>query len=319
MDSRLCEILGIKYPIFQGAMAWISDAELAAAVSNSGGLGIIAGGNAPKEVIVREIRKAKSLTDRPFAVNIMLLSPFVEDIIDAVIEENVEIVVTGAGNPGKYFRRLNENGVKIIPVVPSVAQAMRMVRNEGVAALIAEGAEAGGHIGVTNTMALIPQIVDAVDVPVIAAGGIGDGRGAAAAFCLGAEGIQLGTAFILADECNVSENYKEKVIKAKDTSTTVTGMSTGHPVRVLKNRFSKKFKALEDGGASIEELEKMGAGSLKRAAIDGDSDYGSVMAGQIAGLLQEKRSSKEIIDELVKEYEKVVKNLNRISFESENR
>lgn len=309
MKNRLCDILGIEYPIFQGGMAWVSDADLACAVSNAGGLGIIAAGNAPKDVVVEQIRKAKAKTDRPFAVNIMLLSPFAKDIIDAVIEEKVEVVVTGAGNPGKYFKKLNENNIKIIPVVPSVAQAIRMVRNEGVVAVIAEGAEAGGHIGVTNTMALIPQIVDAVDVPVIAAGGIGDGRGVAAAFCLGASGVQLGTRFLTADECNVSENYKEKVLKARDTSTMVTGTSTGHPVRVIKNKFAKKFKEFEDSGASMEELEKFGAGSLKKAAVDGDADYGSVMAGQIAGIVNKRQSCKEIIEELIMHYKEVLNSL----------
>lgn len=312
MNNNLCEILGIKYPIFQGAMAWISDADLASAVSNAGGLGIIAAGNAPKEVVVKEIRKAKSKTQKPFAVNIMLLSPFAEDIIDAVVEEDVKVVVTGAGNPGKYFRILNEKGIKIIPVVPSVAQAVRMARNEGVAAVIAEGAEAGGHIGVTNTMSLIPQIVDAVDIPVIAAGGIGDGRGVAAAFSLGASGVQLGTRFILAEECNASDSYKEKVIKAKDTSTMVTGNSTGHPVRVIKNKFAKKFKEAEDNGATVDELEKLGAGSLKKAAVDGDVDYGSVMAGQIAGMVCKKQSCEEIIKELLSEYEEAVSSLKQL-------
>ena len=239
-NNDICDLLGIEYPIFQGGMAWVSDADLAAAVSNAGGLGIIAAGNAPKEWIVEEIRKAKAKTNKPFAVNVMLLSPFVEDIVDAVIEEKVEIVVTGAGNPGKYFKKLNEHGVKIIPVVPSVAQAIRMERNDGVVALIAEGAEAGGHIGVTNTMSLIPQIVDAVNIPVIAAGGIADGRGMAASFCLGASAVQVGTRFLVADECNAADSYKEKVLKAKDTATMVTGNSTGHPVRVIKNKFAKK-------------------------------------------------------------------------------
>lgn len=308
-DSKICHMLGIDYPIFQGGMAWVSDAELAAAVSNAGGLGIIAAGNAPKDWLVGEIRKAKSLTDKVFAVNIMLLSPFVDEVIDAVIEEGVRVVVTGAGNPGKHFARLNENGIKIIPVVPSVSQAIRMQRNAGVVAIIAEGAEAGGHVGVTNTMAMVPQIVDSVDIPVIAAGGIGDGRGVAAAFCLGADGVQLGTRFILANECRASEAYKEKVASAKDISTTVTGMSTGHPVRVIKNKFAKKFKKLEDQGASIEELEAYGAGSLRSAVVDGECDYGSVMAGQIAGLVSKRETCKEIIDDLVNGYNQVLRGI----------
>lgn len=309
-NNDICDLLGIEYPIFQGGMAWVSDADLAAAVSNAGGLGIIAAGNAPKEWIVEEIRKAKAKTNKPFAVNVMLLSPFVEDIVDAVIEEKVEIVVTGAGNPGKYFKKLNEHGVKIIPVVPSVAQAIRMERNEGVVALIAEGAEAGGHIGVTNTMSLIPQIVDAVNIPVIAAGGIADGRGMAASFCLGASAVQVGTRFLVADECNVADSYKEKVLKAKDTATMVTGNSTGHPVRVIKNKFAKKFKKMEDENADIEELEAFSSGSLRRAVVEGDIDNGSIMAGQIAGLVKERESCKVIIEDLINMYERTVISIN---------
>ncbi len=309
-NNDICDLLGIEYPIFQGGMAWVSDADLAAAVSNAGGLGIIAAGNAPKEWIVEEIRKAKAKTNKPFAVNVMLLSPFVEDIVDAVIEEKVEIVVTGAGNPGKYFKKLNEHGVKIIPVVPSVAQAIRMERNEGVVALIAEGAEAGGHIGVTNTMSLIPQIVDAVNIPVIAAGGIADGRGMAASFCLGASAVQVGTRFLVADECNVADSYKEKVLKAKDTATMVTGNSTGHPVRVIKNKFAKKFKKMEDENADIEKLEAFSSGSLRRAVVEGDIDNGSIMAGQIAGLVKERKSCKAIIEDLINMYERTVISIN---------
>ncbi len=305
-NNQVCNLLGIKYPIFQGGMAWVSDSDLAAAVSNAGGLGIIAAGNAPKEWLVEEIRKTKMLTDKAFAVNIMLLSPYVEDIIDAIIEENIKIVVTGAGNPGKYFKKLNENGIKIIPVVPSVAQAIRMERNEGVVALIAEGAEAGGHIGVTNTMSLIPQIVDAVKIPVIAAGGIADGRGMAASFCLGASGVQVGTRFLVAEECNVSDSYKEKVLNAKDTSTMVTGISTGHPVRVIKNKFAKKFKKMEDMKSSLEELENFSRGSLRKAVVDGDVDNGSIMAGQIAGLVKKRESCKSIIEDLIRTYERTV-------------
>lgn len=309
-NNDICDLLGIEYPIFQGGMAWVLDADLAAAVSNAGGLGIIAAGNAPKEWIVEEIRKAKAKTNKPFAVNVMLLSPFVEDIVDAVIEEKVEIVVTGAGNPGKYFKKLNEHGVKIIPVVPSVAQAIRMERNDGVVALIAEGAEAGGHIGVTNTMSLIPQIVDAVNIPVIAAGGIADGRGMAASFCLGASAVQVGTRFLVADECNAADSYKEKVLKAKDTATMVTGNSTGHPVRVIKNKFAKKFKKMEDENADIEKLEAFSSGSLRRAVVEGDIDNGSIMAGQIAGLVKERKSCKAIIEDLINMYERTVISIN---------
>lgn len=310
ISNDVCSLLGIEYPIFQGGMAWVSDADLAAAVSNAGGLGIIAAGNAPKEWIVEQIKKTKMMTDKTFAVNVMLLSPFVDDIVDAVIEEKVEIVVTGAGNPGKYFKKLNDNGVKIIPVVPSVSQAIRMERNQGVVALIAEGAEAGGHIGVTNTMSLIPQIVDTVDIPVIAAGGIADGRGMAAAFCLGASAIQVGTRFLVADECNVADSYKEKVINAKDTSTMVTGNSTGHPVRVIKNKFAKKFKKMEDSKASAEELEVFSSGSLRNAVVDGDVENGSIMAGQIAGLVNKKESCKSIIEDIINMYERTVMSIN---------
>lgn len=302
-ENIICKLLNIKYPIFQGGMAWIADADLAASVSNAGGLGIIAAGNAPKEWVREQINKIRTLTDKPFGLNIMLLSPFIDDIIDLVIEEKVEIVITGAGNPRKYFKILNDNGVKIIPVVPSVSQAIRMERNDGVVALIAEGAEAGGHIGVTNTMSLIPQIVDSVDLPVIAAGGIADGRGMMAAFSLGACAVQIGTRFIVSNESNASLPYKDKIIKAKDTSTVSTGNTTGHPVRVIKNKFSKKFLEMESSRASIEELEKFGAGALRNAVVDGDVEYGSIMAGQIAGLVKKQESSKEIIEDIINGFE----------------
>ncbi|WAW14293.1 enoyl-[acyl-carrier-protein] reductase FabK [Peptostreptococcus equinus] len=310
IKNNICQLLGIKYPIFQGGMAWVSDAYLAAAVSNAGGLGIIAGGNAPKEWIVEQIRLAKKLTDKPFALNIMLLSPFIEDVIEAVIEEKVEIVVTGAGNPGKYFKILNEAGVKIIPVVPSVAQAIRMDRNDCVLAMIVEGGEAGGHIGPNNTMSLLPQVVDNVNKPVIAAGGIADGRGMAAAFCLGASGVQLGTRFIVADECRASQEYKDKIIQSKDTSTVVTGQTTGHPIRCIKNKFTRKFSKMEKESVSIDELEKFGSGSLRKAVLDGDVEYGSVMAGQCAGLVNKKESCKKIIESLNNECKKVLGDLN---------
>ena len=305
-NNPICEVLGIEYPVFQGGMAWVSDADLAGAVSEAGGLGIIAAGNAPKDWVVEQIRKVRRITDKPFAVNIMLLSPFVDEVIEGVIEENVEIVVTGAGNPGKYFKMLNENGIKIIPVVPSVAQAVRMARNPGVVAMIAEGAEAGGHIGVTNTMSLIPQRVDATILRVVAAGGIADGRGMAAAFCLGASAVQVGTRFIVANECTASDNYKDKVLKAKDTSTMITGNSTGHPVRVLKNKFAKRLKKMEDENLPPEEFERLGAGALKKAVVDGDVDNGSVMAGQIAGLVSERQSAKEILLDIVCGCEKII-------------
>lgn len=297
-QTPICELLGIKYPILQGGMAWISDADLAAAVSNAGGLGVIAGGNAEKTIVAEQVDKIKTLTDRPYALNIMLLSPFAEDIIDLAIEKKVPIVITGAGSPGKYVDRLKEAGIKIIPVVPSVALARRMA-GLGVDALIAEGTEAGGHVGELTTMALVPQVVDAVQIPVIAAGGIADGRGTAAAFMLGASGVQVGTRFLVAEECNVHPAYKEAVIEAKDTSTVVTGRSTGHPVRIIKNKLYRQYAQLEKSGASIEEIEALGAGTLRKAVVEGDMAYGSIMAGQVAGLIKKQTSAKEIVEELM--------------------
>jgi enoyl-[acyl-carrier protein] reductase II len=304
-NTKLCEVLGIKYPIIQGGMAWIADASLAAGVSNAGGLGLIAAGNAPTEYVRGEIRKAKELTDRPFGVNIMLLSPFVDEIAKLVCEEEVKVVTTGAGNPGKYLNRWKENNIKVIPVVASVALAKRMEKN-GADAVIAEGCEAGGHIGELTTMAIIPQIRDAVSIPLIAAGGVGDGRGLAAVFMLGADGVQVGTRFLVANECTVHQNYKDKVIKSKDTDSEVTGRFTGHPVRVLKNKLTRKMKLWEDEKITIEEFEERGTGALRKAAKEGDIDDGSVMAGQIAGLIKKEQSCKEIIEELFKEAEEVI-------------
>ncbi len=305
MKSRICELLNIEYPIFQGAMARISDASLASAVSEAGGLGIIAGGTAPVDYVRAEVRKAKQLTNKPFGVNIMLLSEFAEDIARMVCEEDVKVVTTGAGAPGKYMEQWKARGIKVIPVVPSVAIAKRMVRG-GADAVIAEGTESGGHVGELTTMVLVPQVVDAVEVPVIAAGGIADGRGVAAAFMLGAEGIQVGTRFLSAYECTVHPNYKQKILSAKDIDTAVTGRPTGHPVRILKNRLSRQFHELEANAAPLSDYEKLGVGALAKAVVEGDMDYGSVMAGQIAAIVSKEQSCKEIITEMFEEAEKLL-------------
>lgn len=305
MNSKICDMIGIKYPIFQGGMAWIAEHKLASAVSNAGGLGIIAAGNAPVDVVREEIRKTKQLTDKPFGVNIMLLSPFAEEIAHMVCEEKVAVVTTGAGNPGKYIEMWKENGIKVIPVVPSVALAKRMERS-GVDALVVEGCEAGGHIGELTTMVLVPQVVDAVDIPVIAAGGIGDGRGIAAAIMLGADAFQIGTRFLVAKECIVHDKYKEKVIKAKDIDTQVTGRSTGHPVRSLRNKLTRQFLKLEKEGATPQELETFGAGKLRDAVVEGEVAMGSVMAGQIAGLINKEQTCSEIIEELMNETKEIM-------------
>lgn len=306
MESEICKMLNIKYPIFQGAMAWIAEYNLVAAVSNVGGLGIIAGGNAPCDLVREQIRKTKELTDKPFGVNIMLLSPYADEIAHMVCEEKVAVVTTGAGNPGKYLEMWRENNIKVIPVVPSVALAKRMERS-GVDAVIAEGCESGGHVGELTTMALLPQVVDAVDIPVIAAGGIGDGRGMAATKMLGADAFQIGTRFLVAKECIVHKNYKEKILKAKDIDTRVTGKVTGHPVRALKNKFTRKFLQLEKEGVSVEELEEFGTGRLRLAVMDGDVANGSVMAGQIAGLIEKEQTCSEIIEELMTDADKTMK------------
>jgi len=307
MKSRICELLNIEYPIFQGAMARISDASLAAAVSEAGGLGIIAGGTAPVEAIRIEVRKAKELTNKPFGVNIMLLSEFADGIAQMVCEEGVKVVTTGAGAPGKYMEMWKSHGIKVIPVVPSVAIAKRMVRS-GADAVIAEGTESGGHVGELTTMVLVPQVVDAVgaEVPVIAAGGIGDGRGVAAALMLGADAVQVGTRFLTALECTVHQNYKQKVLNAKDIDTVVTGRSTGHPVRTLKNQLTRKFVALESANASVEEIEQLGVGALSKAVVHGDMDNGSIMAGQIAAIVNKEQSCKDIIIEMLSEAEQLL-------------
>lgn len=304
MSKSIERLLGIDYPILQGAMAWISDHQLVAAVSEAGGLGVIAGGNAPTDWVRQEIRKTKEQTNRPFGVNIMLLSPYAEELSDLVVEEGVRVVITGAGNPGKYMEKWKNAGIIVLPVVPSVALAKRMAR-VGADALIAEGGEAGGHIGELTTMALIPQVVDAVDIPVIAAGGIADGRGAVAALALGASAVQIGTRFIVAKECSVHPAYKQKVIEAKDIDTQVTGRSTGHPVRVLRNKLARQFREAEQNNASIEQLEKMGEGTLYLSAKLGDVDWGSVMAGQSAGLVHKEQTCREMIDEIVAEIQEI--------------
>ena len=301
-------MLNIKYPILQGGMAWVATHELAAAVSEAGGLGIIGAGNAPGEVVRDEIRKLKELTDKPFGVNIMLMSPFAEDIVGIVCDEGVPVITTGAGSPGKYISKLKEHNVKIIPVVPTVSLAVRLER-EGVDAVIVEGTEAGGHIGELTTMALVPQVIDAVNIPVLAAGGIGDGRGFLAALSLGAEGVQIGTRFVCSTEAKVHINYKEAIIKSKDRDAQVTGRSTGHPVRALKNKFTREFLQLESSGATFEELELLGVGRLKLAVVEGDIEKGSLMSGQIAGLIKDIKPCKEILEDIVLEAEKTLDSL----------
>lgn len=302
MKTAITELLGIEYPIIQGGMAWVAEHTLAAAVSNAGGLGIIAAANAPYEFVKEEIRKVKELTDKPFGVNIMLMSPYAADIARLVVEEKVPVVTTGAGNAGPYMKSWLEAGIKVIPVVASVALA-RMMEKGGAVAVIAEGCEAGGHIGEATTMALVPQVVDAVKIPVIAAGGVGDGRGFAATMMLGAQGVQMGTRFLVAEECVIHENYKNSVLKAKDIDTVVTGRSTGHPVRGLRNQMTREYLKLEKEGASFEELEKLTVGALRRAVQEGDSKGGTMMAGQSAGLVKKAQTCKEMIDEIMSEAE----------------
>lgn len=296
--KTISQLLEIACPILQGGMAWVADHHIAAAVSNSGGLGIIAAGNAPGEWLRKEIRACQQKTSKPFGVNIMLLSPYADEVADIVIEEGVKVVTTGAGNPGKYMAAWQAAGIKVIPVVPSVALAKRMERS-GANAVIAEGCESGGHVGELTTMALVPQVVDAVSIPVIAAGGIGDGRGIAAAFMLGAQGVQLGTRFLVAKECHIQDAYKQRVIKASEIDAVVTGRSTGHPVRSLRNQLTREFVNLEKQGAPVEALEKLGTGALRRAVMEGDVTNGSVLAGQIAGMVTKEQTTDEIIQELM--------------------
>lgn len=310
IKTPLCELLGIEYPIFQGGMAWISDGKLAAAVSNGGGLGIISAMNANAAHLKQEIDIARSLTNKPFGVNIMLMSPFADEVARLAAEEKVAVVTTGAGNPSKYMPMWQEAGVKVVPVVASVGMA-KLVTKAGASAIIAEGGESGGHVGDLTTMVLVPQVCDATDLPVLAAGGIGDGRGIAAAFQLGAVGVQVGTRFLVAEECGVHPNYKKKVLKANDISTMVTGKRLGHPVRQIKNQFAKDFFKAEYSEMSDEELEKLGVGALYRAAVEGDEKTGDFLAGQIAGMVNKEQPAAEIIREMFTEAEAVLKTAGR--------
>ena len=306
MKTRITEILNIEYPIIQGGMAWVAEHNLAAAVSNAGGLGIIGAGGAPAEFVREQIKKAKELTDKPFGVNVMLMNPEADAIAQVIVDEGVKVVTTGAGNPGKYMDIWKAAGVKVIPVVASVAMAKLMER-AGADAVVAEGMESGGHIGSTTTMALVPQVVDAVNIPVIAAGGIADGRGFAAAMMLGAEAVQIGTRFVVADESIVHNNYKEKVVKAKDIDSVVTGMSHGHPVRAIRNQMTKEYIRLEKEGADFMELEKLTLGALRKAVVEGDIVNGTLMAGQIAGLVNKQESCAEIIADIMNQAKELMK------------
>lgn len=311
IKTELCELLNIKYPIFQGGMAWIADASLAASVSNAGGLGIIAAMNANADWLREEIHKVRTMTDKPFGVNIMLMSPFADEVSDLVVEEKVPVVVTGAGNPGKYMKKWVEAGIKVIPVVASTAMA-RLVERSGATAVVAEGGESGGHIGELTTMTLVPQVCDAVKIPVLAAGGIADGRGIAAALMLGACGVQCGTRFLVAKECTVHQNYKNKILKAKDIDTIATGKRLGHPVRCLKNQFTRElFKQEYNSNISDEELEKMGAGALRKAAKEGDEKNGSFMAGQCAAMVHKEQTAQEMIEEMFAQAEEILNQANR--------
>lgn len=305
MKTEVTKLLGTEYPIIQGGMAWVAEYHLAAGVSNAGGLGLIGAASAPAEWVREQIREAKKLTDKPFGVNIMLMSPYADEVAKVIVEEGVKVVTTGAGNPEKYMKMWKEAGVKVIPVVASVALAKRMERC-GADAVVAEGCEAGGHIGENTTMVLVPQIVDAVNIPVIAAGGIADGRGMAATFMLGAKGMQLGTHFVTTKESIVHENYKRAILKAKDIDSRVTGRSTGHPVRALRNQMTKKYLELEKSGASFEELELLTLGGLRKAVVEGDVVNGSVMAGQSAAMVNEELSCQELIVRLVSETDALI-------------
>lgn len=306
MKTKITQLLGIEYPVIQGGMAWVADYHLAAAVSEAGGLGIIGAGGAPASFVREQIQKAKEITSKPFGVNIMLMNPEADQIAQVVIDEGVKVVTTGAGNPGKYMAAWKEAGIKVIPVVASAGLA-KMMERAGADAVVAEGTESGGHIGELTTMALVPQVVDAVNIPVIAAGGIADGRGFAAAIMLGAEAVQMGTRFVVAKESIVHDNYKQKIISAKDIDSAVTGRSTGHPVRCIRNKTTREYLKMEQEGATLEELEKMTLGSLRKAVVDGNVVEGSLMAGQIAGLVKSENTCEEIIKEVMSQAEKLLK------------
>ena len=305
MKTRVTALLGIEYPIIQGGMAWVAEHNLAAAVSEAGGLGLIGGANAPGEVVREEIRKAREVTDKPFGVNVMLMSPFADDVAKVVVEEGIKVVTTGAGNPGKYMEMWKNAGIRVIPVVASVALA-RMMEKGGADAVVAEGTESGGHIGDQTTMSLVPQVADAVSIPVIAAGGIADGRGIAAAFMLGAEAVQMGTRFVVAKESIVHQNYKDRIIKAKDIDSAVTGRSHGHPIRSLRNQMTREYLKMEQEGRPFEELEYLTMGTLRKAVMEGDVMHGTVMAGQIAGMVKKEQTCKEMISEMTAEAEKLL-------------
>lgn len=306
IQSKICEILGIRYPVFQGGMAWIADGKLAAAVSEGGGLGIIAAGNAPADYVREQIRIAKSLTSNPIGVNIMLMSPYADEVAAVVVEESVRVVTTGAGNPSKYMKEWKNANICVIPVVASVAMAKLMTR-AGATALIAEGGESGGHVGELTTMVLVPQICDATTLPVIAAGGIADGRGVAAAFMLGAQGVQLGTRFLSAEECSIHPNYKEAILKATDLCTMVTGKRLGHPVRSLRTKFARDYSKAEYGGMSDEDLEQLAVGSLRLAVKEGDMEKGSFLSGQIAAMVKKEQPAAQIVSEIMEEAEPILK------------
>ena len=302
MKTRITELLEIEYPLIQGGMAWVAEYHLASAVSEAGGLGIIGAGGAPAEFVREQIRKTRAVTNKPFGVNIMLMNPEADAIAKVAAEEGVKVVTTGAGNPGKYMKMWKEAGVRVIPVVASVAMA-RMMERAGADGVVAEGMESGGHIGSATTMTLVPQVADAVEIPVIAAGGIADGRGFAAAFMLGAEGVQIGTRFVVAKESIVHDNYKKKIIAARDIDSEVTGMSHGHPVRQLRNQMTREYLKLEKAGASFEELEQLTLGALRKAVVEGDAVNGTLMAGQIAGLVKEEQSCREMVEEIMEQAE----------------